>query len=335
MNPEISIIVPVYNVESVLHRCLESIINQTFINFECVLVDDCSPDNCGAICDEYAIKDSRFKVIHKSRNEGLPKARKSGLDIAKGKFVLHADSDDWLELKALELLYNKQQEMDADIVVGRYKEIYDNSEKIAVSRYENKFDNLLVNFFMNRNTSVVWGKLYKKTLFDPCIVPPLNIGEDVFTNIQILSNNKNIKIIKTNYHVCNYDRRTGMTYAKKTNTYNTIEESERYKMLKIIEKYLEPQFLKNENIKSAYLYSLFVSAIIPYLRSNPNASYCEIKDFYKNCYMRCEYRNLAPLYMKASISFLYYLGRFKWAVLLHFWVMNFAKAYKYRFVLKA
>jgi glycosyltransferase involved in cell wall biosynthesis len=103
----ISIIIPVYNVELYLRRCLDSILAQTFGDFECILVDDGSPDNCPAICDEYVKKDNQFRVIHKKQNEGLPKARKSGLNIAVSEFVIHLDSDDWLEPNALELLYNK------------------------------------------------------------------------------------------------------------------------------------------------------------------------------------------------------------------------------------
>lgn len=92
----ISIIVPVYNVEKYLERCIESIVNQTYKDIEIILVDDGSPDNCSVICDRYAEKDNRIKVIHK-QNGGLINARKSGLEIAQGDYIGFVDSDDWIE----------------------------------------------------------------------------------------------------------------------------------------------------------------------------------------------------------------------------------------------
>lgn len=102
--PEISIIVPVYNVEKYIHRCVDSILNQTFVDFELILVDDGSPDNCGVICDEYALKDNRVCVIHKE-NGGVSSARNAGLDNAQGKYIMFCDSDDYVSNKWCEQLY--------------------------------------------------------------------------------------------------------------------------------------------------------------------------------------------------------------------------------------
>lgn len=96
MKPLISVIVPVYQAESFLFRCLDSIIFQTFTDYEVILVDDGSKDNSGRICDLYVEKDNRFHVIHKE-NEGVSIARQTGLDSALGKYVIHADPDDWVE----------------------------------------------------------------------------------------------------------------------------------------------------------------------------------------------------------------------------------------------
>ena len=98
-NPKISIIVPVYNAERYLHRCIDSILAQTFRDFELLLIDDGSKDNSGYICDEYAEKDERVKVWHKE-NGGVSSARNVGLDNARGEWVTFADSDDWLESNA-------------------------------------------------------------------------------------------------------------------------------------------------------------------------------------------------------------------------------------------
>lgn len=95
-NPLLSVIVPVYKVEKYVERCLNSIIAQTFTNWECIIVDDGSPDNCGKICDEYAQRDSRIKVIHQ-QNGGLSIARNEGIKLAKGKYLTFIDSDDAIE----------------------------------------------------------------------------------------------------------------------------------------------------------------------------------------------------------------------------------------------
>lgn len=112
MRPKISVIVPVYKAEKYLHRCVDSILAQTFTDFELILVDDGSPDNSGAICDEYAAKDNRVKVIHKE-NGGASDARNKGLDVAIGELLCFADSDDIVDNNFLEIFNEK----DADIVV--------------------------------------------------------------------------------------------------------------------------------------------------------------------------------------------------------------------------
>lgn len=113
--PKVSVIVPVYNVERYLDRCLQSLLHQTLKDIEIIMVDDGSPDNCPRICDEYAAKDRRVKVIHKI-NEGLGYARNSGLDVATGEYVAFVDSDDYTSEDAYEVLYKKAQETKADIV---------------------------------------------------------------------------------------------------------------------------------------------------------------------------------------------------------------------------
>ena len=114
--PKISIIVPVYKAEKYLNRCVDSILAQTFTDFELLLIDDGSPDRSGEICDEYAKKDSRIRVIHKE-NCGVSSARQRGLDESIGEYTIYADPDDWVEPTMLEELYNKAKEEDADMVI--------------------------------------------------------------------------------------------------------------------------------------------------------------------------------------------------------------------------
>ncbi len=133
--PAISVIVPVYNVEKYLDRCVRSILNQTFSDFELILVDDGSPDNCGSMCDSYAKQDARVQVIHK-KNGGLSDARNVGKAVATGEYILFVDSDDYIKEIALEDLYRLAKKNNADIVIGEIcncYEKYHDSEPITLT----------------------------------------------------------------------------------------------------------------------------------------------------------------------------------------------------------
>ena len=128
MRIPITIIVPIYKVEIFLKDCLDSIINQTYKNFQCILVDDCSPDNCGKICDEYAKIDNRFLVIHKEKNEGLSEARNTGLNLIKDTdYVCFIDSDDFVHPQYLEILYNTILQTNTEIVECKFYPIEENT----------------------------------------------------------------------------------------------------------------------------------------------------------------------------------------------------------------
>lgn len=115
----LSIIVPIYKIEDYLPQCIESILAQNYSEFELILVDDGSPDDCPAICEDYSKKDSRIKVIHKS-NGGLVSARKAGLRIAQGEYIGYVDGDDWIEPDFYERLMRKAEESNADIVASGF-----------------------------------------------------------------------------------------------------------------------------------------------------------------------------------------------------------------------
>ena len=127
----ISIIIPVYKVEKYLPRCIESVLNQTYKNFELILVDDGSPDNSGKICDEYALRDNRIKVIHKE-NGGVSSARNTGIDAASGEYINFIDSDDWVPENSLEILINAILSNDADLSVGGYELRQIKAKKISL-----------------------------------------------------------------------------------------------------------------------------------------------------------------------------------------------------------
>ena len=117
MQPKVSIIIPVYNAEKYLLRCVDSLVNQTLKEIEIILVDDFSTDNSGILCDELALKDERIKVIHK-KNEGAGFARNAGIEIAKGKYIGFVDSDDYVDVKMYESMYNVAEKYSTDFVMS-------------------------------------------------------------------------------------------------------------------------------------------------------------------------------------------------------------------------
>lgn len=134
MNELITVIVPVYNVEKYINRCVDSIINQSYTNLEIILVDDGSLDNCGQICDKYANEDARVKVIHK-KNGGLGFARNSGMEVSTGKYVMFVDGDDYIENNMVINLYTDLKNNKADTCIGGFRRV----EKNQVIEVKNKF----------------------------------------------------------------------------------------------------------------------------------------------------------------------------------------------------
>ena len=129
--PQISVIVPVYKVEKYIHKCVDSILAQTFTDFELWLVDDGSPDHCGAICDEYAQIDTRVKVIHK-KNGGLSDARNAALDVMNGKYIFFVDSDDWISEDALEIMYSALERTGAKVATGNIVSVREDGTEQAL-----------------------------------------------------------------------------------------------------------------------------------------------------------------------------------------------------------
>lgn len=122
--PEISVIVPVYKVEPYLERCVQSVRNQTFRDFELILVDDESPDRCGEMCDAFARQDDRIRVLHK-KNDGLSEARNAGMDLARGRYVCFVDSDDFIDPEMLQVLHNLAQKHRAEIAICGVRDCYE------------------------------------------------------------------------------------------------------------------------------------------------------------------------------------------------------------------
>lgn len=167
-HPEISIIVPVYKVEKYLRHCLDSIADQSFTDFEVILIDDGSPDNCGGICDEYAKKDPRFRVIHQE-NGGISDARNAGLKVVTGKYIGFVDSDDFIEPEMYAVLYRMIQEENADIAVCGVYNCYGSKRTVSYSAKETFVCDgkqaLAIMLEGKKMPATIWNKLYRKELF--------------------------------------------------------------------------------------------------------------------------------------------------------------------------
>lgn len=196
---EISIIVPVYNVEQYLEKCVDSILNQTFKDFELILVDDGSPDNSGAICDQYAEKDSRVRVIHKE-NGGLSDARNAGIEAARGKYLGFIDSDDYIADDMYELLYNNIIEENADLsICGIYDVYKENAPKILPEFRKVCTKGEMIKMILEAKLVSVHAvnKLYKRDIFKTIRYPVGIITEDAAIIFQVLDRCKKI-IVDTN-----------------------------------------------------------------------------------------------------------------------------------------
>lgn len=202
---KISIIIPIYNVEKYLPQCLESVINQTYQNLEIILINDGSTDSCPQICNDYASRDSRIKVVHQ-KNGGLSAARNAGLQIATGEFISFVDSDDLLSLDFYHILLNTLLENDADIAECEFQKFV-NKEKIKY--LHNEAENIIQVFEGEKIIKalskgplhvMVWNKLYKIKLVSGILFPLNRISEDLFWTYKVYGDcTKTVKINKELY----------------------------------------------------------------------------------------------------------------------------------------
>ncbi|MFD1040618.1 glycosyltransferase family 2 protein [Virgibacillus byunsanensis] len=218
--PEISIIVPVYNSSPYIRKCIESIQVQTFKNFELILVNDGSIDQSGDICDQYARNDSRIKVVHKE-NGGVSSARNAGLNIAKGEFISFVDGDDWIYKDMFEKLYNLCRKSESDIsICSIYREL--NGDIVHIKREElvKEMDNIeaMKQLFTGKYFRfAVWAKLYKKHCFNDIRYPEDRRLDDLPTTYKVVS--KANKVVYTNY--------TGYIYVWRDNSILTSTYNEK------------------------------------------------------------------------------------------------------------
>lgn len=241
MKDLISVIVPVYKVEKYIHRCIDSILNQTYKNLEIILVEDGSPDNCGKICDEYAKKDKRVKVIHKE-NGGVSSARNVGLDNATGKYLTFIDADDYVNEYYCQILLETLIEKNVDCVVCGYNRIYNPEnklEKITAKRsYEIEGEEIIETILSAQSglgfvTMKLWKRdKIKNVRFNEEIV----VAEDALFTLQASKYIKNMYII--NKDIYNYIFNDVSAVRK----YNKDYANRYLKSMQITQKYIEENY---------------------------------------------------------------------------------------------
>ena len=296
----ISVIVPVYKVEEYLDRCVESIVNQTYMNLEIILVDDGSPDDCPQMCDDWAKKDNRIKVIHKE-NGGLSDARNTGLDIAQGEYIGFVDSDDYIHPKMYELLYKSIVSNNADMSICDTRIVDEDGNSIINKN--------LFSPFVQKNISgktvleqklfekegwkwiVVWPKLYTKCLFENVRFPNGKINEDEFIAQDIFVNCANLVCVNEQLYC--YVQRSGSI----TNNNFSVQNFDALEaMLRRLSFYL------NNDYPSSTIFNCCMncSSLLNNLYNNVDCSKEDAKFKYNN--LKAIYRNLLFKVIRTSDS---------------------------------
>lgn len=292
MDAKISVIVPVYNVEKYLCKCIDSIINQTYTNLEIILIDDGSPDNCGVVCDDYFLKDNRIKVIHKE-NGGLSDARNAGLDIATGDYISFIDSDDYIHKDFYKTLINLIVKYNADIAQCGFLDVYEEdvdnfskdklyiNEKITILNNNEAINNLFNKNYVN--TVVVWNKLYKRKLFKNIRYPKGKIHEDEYTTYKLLFSAK--KVVSISMEMYYYLRRPNSIMGKGFNIKSLDKLDAYYEQILF---YNNKKLFKLEE-KAKNKFEFFIKeAMINVLNSNlddRNKVFYNLINYYKKNYI--------------------------------------------------
>ena len=280
--PLISIIIPVYNVELYLSKCIDSILAQSFTDWECILVDDGSKDKSGSICDNYALKDNRIKVIHQN-NSGVSVARQVGIDNVCGEYSIHIDPDDWIDSNMLEELYNKAKSDDADMVICDYYK-----HEGGVQQYINQSPNFLepIKIIEQMLTTNMYPQLYGSCCnklvrcscfnssdnlirFEP---DDLSLGEDLVFNCRLLMSTVH-RVSYLNKAFYHYEVRSNSLYSTLKNKNNNnsylikilegiVKDEKIIDAMSLKQKYLQILFDKKEFKKMKNLYPYTQQKII-------------------------------------------------------------------------
>ena len=281
MNVTVSVIIPIYNVEKYLSKCLDSTINQTYKNLEIICVNDCSPDNSSLILEEYAKKDDRIIIFNRKQNGGIAAARNSGLEIATGEYIYFIDADDWIDLDYIEKMVDVAKKTHADIVANR--NIMTEFDNLSQQYFHANEAKLTLNSFISNKQGTenvfwtIWSKLYKTSfLKDNNLTFPVGyIYEDLYFHYTSFAMANKIYYTKQSYYhyldrnssISKTDKNAGVNYIK---VYNLIYDF--YKEHNLLDKKIKiystiPSFnIKDENAYT--IYKSYFDKTINYINNN-------------------------------------------------------------------
>lgn len=301
-SPAISVIVAVYKAESYLRKCLDSLCAQTFKDFEVLLVDDGSPDGSGAICDEYAASDSRFRVFHKE-NGGVSSARQCGIDHARGEYTIHADPDDWVEPDMLAQLYAKAKAENADMVIcDYYVDARGKSRRVAQRPSALDHETVLRELFQQLHGSCC-NKLVKRACYSEYRVAfPLELSfcEDLYVNAALLCHDLRVAYLpQAFYHYVQNSNPTSLTYSNSDKL--LFQKIELHRLLKEILSY------NDYNIIFPYLQASEVWSIILCKDKPISKQYYTLKQSLRKLHIPNKRKLIISVALHSSIRFAHML----------------------------
>jgi len=282
---QVSIIIPVYNKEKYLSRCIESVLNQTFKDIECILIDDGSTDNSYSICNEYVKKDSRLKYYYQE-NSGPAAARSNGINKSLCDMIMFVDADDWISDKAIEIFYNEYKKSNCDIIFNTIINLVTNNNSIQrKSKLLDKEKSPLEYYFHPTVEKGGCNKLINKKLWENIIIPDKSRYEDFITGVQIFSriNNSNITCINVPdlyFYWKDSDNKTLSSGVKNyfNKPFNEIKDINIFNWIEIFINNFEAD--KNIKINNAYCYFYMNTIVFPYILKSNYITKEQIKTFY-------------------------------------------------------
>lgn len=288
----VSVIIPIYNVEKYLERCLDSVVNQTYKNLEIICVNDCSPDDSCKIVKEYIKKDKRIQLLNREKNGGLSAARNSGLEVATGEYIYFLDSDDWIDSDFLEKMHNAitKENQKAVCCTNIINVFEDGTMKPLLKR---DFKEKLVPY--SRTCQMAWSWILKKSFldeFDTVFPVGLKYEDLYFFNVIIRSLDKIYAINTTTYyHFENKDSIMGSAQNRTINNYDIIEN------LKLIFKY----YKENNKLKSWSIPFFYMPKYMLNIHENKPVFFEKLKSFFEE--IQDEVESNQNLYSKLELDF--------------------------------
>lgn len=293
--PKISIIVPIYNAEKYLRRCVDSILAQTFKDFEVLLIDDGSTDNSFSICEEYVKKDGHVRIFH-NQNSGVSVTRQFGIDNSCGEYTIHIDSDDWVEPDMLESLYNRAQETNADMVICDYFKTFSDNEVYVEQKPKSLNQKEIIRQLLTGSLhGGTWNKLIRRSCYldnNINFSPNIIFCEDLLVMISLLNSNISVYYLhKAYYHYDQYSNNHSLARSNYLERYLS-----RIKVVKAIESIIKVDDYKKElfHLKTTikddvFFCKLFDKDTFPHLFPEINNAYVnsfkfpKTKSIMKNC----------------------------------------------------